>query len=142
MEDADISELGIDEDTHLFGVFDGHGGKEVSKFVKQFYVDELLKNENYKAGNYVEALKESFLRMDEMLVDKNERGDGYEGAGSETVYAGCTANVCLIVKDTLYCANAGDSRSVLSNNGKAQELSEDHKPDDKQELDRIRKAGG
>ena len=27
--------------------------------------------------------------------------------------AGCTANVCLIVNGTIYCANAGDSRSLL-----------------------------
>ena len=50
----------------------------------------------------------------------------YEGGES---FAGCTANVLLIHKDDLYVANAGDSRSVLCNNGKVVELSKDHKPD-------------
>ena len=44
--------------------------------------------------------------------------------------AGCTACVALITKDTIYCANAGDSRAVLGlKNGKLIELSYDHKPD-------------
>jgi len=29
MEDSHISKLDIDEDTHIFGVFDGHGGKNI-----------------------------------------------------------------------------------------------------------------
>ena len=31
----------------------------------------------------------------------------------ETV-SGCTANVCLLTKTHIYCANAGDSRSVAA----------------------------
>jgi len=41
---------------------------------------------------------------------------------------GCTANVALLVNKTLYVANAGDSRTALSRNGKIVELSFDHKP--------------
>jgi len=44
--------------------------------------------------------------------------------GADMDGKGCTANVCLIVPDknggkTVFCANAGDSRAVLSNGGKA-----------------------
>lgn len=42
----------------------------------------------------------------------------------------------------LYIANAGDSRSILCNNGKAEELSHDHKPDNPEEKERIEYAGG
>lgn len=56
--------------------------------------------------------------------------------------AGCTA-VCAVVRDgTLYVANAGDSRCVLSNNGQAVAMSHDHKPTDTEEYARITKAGG
>ena len=47
---------------------------------------------------------------------------------------GCTANVLLYVPEhektpaMLFCANAGDSRSVLASLGKATPLSLDHKP--------------
>lgn len=39
-------------------------------------------------------------------------------------------------------ANAGDSRCVLCRKGQAIEMSIDHKPEDAEELERIRKAGG
>jgi serine/threonine protein phosphatase PrpC len=52
-------------------------------------------------------------------------------------YAGCTATVVLITPNEILCANAGDSRTVLSKNGSAVALSVDHKPDDKEELSRI-----
>lgn len=32
MEDAHIAALDIDNDIHLFCIFDGHGGKEVAKY--------------------------------------------------------------------------------------------------------------
>ena len=57
--------------------------------------------------------------------------------------AGCTACVVLITKDTIYCANAGDSRSCLATKkGKVIELSHDHKPDNDGEMKRVKAAGG
>jgi len=38
MEDSHISELDIDKDTHIFGVFDGHGGREVAQFVSKYFI--------------------------------------------------------------------------------------------------------
>lgn len=47
----------------------------------------------------------------------------------------------LITKTHVYCANAGDSRSVISQKGQAIELSEDHKPDLPTERSRVIQAG-
>ena len=51
---------------------------------------------------------------------------------------GCTAH-CLMIKDNkqIIVANSGDSRGVLCRGGQAFALSEDHKPDNKEELARI-----
>jgi serine/threonine protein phosphatase PrpC len=54
---------------------------------------------------------------------------------------GCTANVLMIVNNLLICANAGDSRCVAAENGRAVPLSFDHKPTLKKERERIYKAG-
>ncbi|KAL5240486.1 hypothetical protein ACI65C_007896 [Semiaphis heraclei] len=56
--------------------------------------------------------------------------------------SGCTAVMALLVNDKLYVANAGDSRCVVSIDGKAHDMSKDHKPEDEPELKRICKAGG
>jgi len=50
--------------------------------------------------------------------------------------------MALLVDDKLYVANAGDSRCVVSVEGKAHDMSKDHKPEDEPELKRINKAGG
>lgn len=54
--------------------------------------------------------------------------------------AGCTA-VCAVVRgNELYVANAGDSRCVLCRNGTAVAMTQDHKPTDAEEYDRIIKV--
>lgn len=60
----------------------------------------------------------------------------------EEIVAGCTANVIIIKEDMIYCANAGDTRCCVGNNGTLVCLSKDHKPDDEGEHKRITEAGG
>lgn len=58
MEDADIHSLDFDgEDKAIFGVFDGHGGKEMAKLVESIFISELLKQPEYKKGDYKTALE-------------------------------------------------------------------------------------
>ena len=73
MEDSHISDLtlGNDSKANVFGVFDGHGGKEVSQFVKKHFTEELINNPNYKKGDMKKALIETFLRMDVIMTEKN-----------------------------------------------------------------------
>lgn len=269
MEDAHVAALDIGNNCALFGVFDGHGGREVAKFVSMYLTQELLQTQGYQSGNFKEALSQAFLRMDEMLSQESVQGelqslagprnnadeeeemallseenlpellrkalqakreeqeregilsesgddDTYEdgtttgetssehtGAAqnnkgvewkstadsapknpslskesivpqrSQAVHdqpeindshskesiekaeplsnaansyrgpsAGCTAVVALMHGDQLLVANAGDSRCVVSENGKAVPMSFDHKPTDAAEHSRIIKAGG
>jgi hypothetical protein len=44
-------------------------GKEVAKFTKDFYVNELISLAEFQQGNYADALTESFHRIDTMLED-------------------------------------------------------------------------
>ena len=53
-----------------------------------------------------------------------------------------TATVCVLNDRSITVANVGDSRCVLSRQGKAYPLSYDHKPTDVREHFRIVQAGG
>lgn len=152
MEDAHIAVTNLSKSIHVFGVFDGHGGKEVAKFAENHFIAELTASQYFKEGNYEAALKYTFMKIDEMLdteAGKNElkilkAEEGHDEFGGDNLdsFAGCTANVCLIVGDDVYVANAGDSRACLFRGGRAIELSYDHKPDLEGESNRITKAGG
>jgi protein phosphatase 1G len=93
--------------------------------------------------------------MQEMMVMRRtlQGGTVSAGGGAEgnrktcaldehPVRCGCTAVAALIVGNKVVCANAGDSRCVLSRKGMAVPLSYDHKPNDQGETDRIVAAGG
>ena len=172
MEDSHIADLNIKKDTHLFGVFDGHGGKEVAQLVKKYFVKELKANKNFIENNMKKALQETFLRIDELCVmtqymaelkelnkiskkedseiEKNQPKNVYsdlfgsmqQNNENIALMTGCTATVCLIHENKVYFANAGDSRIVISKNGVAIPMTVDHKPDLEEEKNRIYKAGG
>lgn len=145
---------------YLFAVFDGHGGNQVAEFVRDNFVKELKVNRNYIDEKYEDALTETFIKMDTLMraddadvrlqkytkkEDESSGFSGYSGLDSTdniAIWCGCTACVCLIAGDTIYCANAGDSRCVLSQNKSEVPLSFDHKPSNPEEEERIKRAGG
>eukprot|EP00897_Mesotaenium_endlicherianum_P010202 jgi/Mesen1/920/ME000117S00083 len=81
--------------------------------------------------------EEEDIVEDEWNSEEVVLGSTYRGPA-----AGCTAVCALVRGDQLIVANAGDSRCIISRNGKALALSEDHKPDLQAEKERILKAGG
>ncbi|KAJ7600523.1 phosphatase 2C-like domain-containing protein [Mycena floridula] len=137
MEDAHTNILDFDtgeteSPTGFFGVYDGHGGAAVAKYAGQNLHKRLLNDELYRAKQYEAALKRTYLGTDEdILADPVISKDS----------SGCTAVVALLLSSTIYVANAGDSRSIISVKGVAKPLSTDHKPNDEGEKKRIVAAG-
>jgi protein phosphatase 1G len=39
-----LIDTNVNENVQIFGVFDGHGGKEVAIFVERHFISELKKN--------------------------------------------------------------------------------------------------
>ena len=70
MEDAHFAtlDLGPNKDTNLFGVFDGHGGSEVSTYVSNHFTEEFLKMPSYQNNDIKSALESTYLKMDEMML--------------------------------------------------------------------------
>lgn len=126
----------------MYGVFDGHGGQQVSKRIaadmgKMFerVIDENFSSEKVLTAPQIkEALTQTFARMDATLREANANG--------EFNFVGSTAIVVVVSDTMLVCANVGDSRALLCRDGVSISLSEDHKPEMPMEKLRIERAGG
>ena len=152
-EDAHLAIPDFEANTSLFGVFDGHNGAEVAQYAAKMLPKLLRKNRNFREGQYEAALKQVFVEYDDLLLKKEVMKDlvalrqAYTKApitrhNAPAKASGCTAVVALLKGTTVYVANIGDSRCLLSRKGKAHPLSQDHKPDDDAERQRIENAGG
>lgn len=114
----------------LFGIFDGHGGGQASRYVRDNLERELHETLNeFCAGGLTDeaiwnALKITFVRLKEEF---NER------------QSGTTATVAIILDGKLWNANVGDSRTILDN---GIQLSEDAKPTDPRYRQGIENRGG
>lgn len=116
-----------------FGVFDGHGGEKAAQFTGKRMPHVLRKTSGYKKQDYVKMFKDGYLAMDVAIMEDEEMSKDPSG---------CAATSVLICNDKIVCGNAGDSRTVMSIDGKCKALSFDHKPTNEGEKARIVAAGG
>lgn len=147
MEDAHITNLQLGPKLSLFAVFDGHGGAEVAQFCQQAFCSALVRSAKFQAGDYKDALEETFLNMDKFLTNdpsvRTHQSKRLRPLRPVPSTVGCTAVVVLITETEVHIANAGDSRAVLRRkDGEVVPLSRDHKPELEEEHSRILRAGG
>ena len=57
----------------MFGVFDGHGGREVAHYTKQHLEDCITENKHFENSEFGEALRQGFLDIDRQLEDEKGR---------------------------------------------------------------------
>ena len=132
MEDAHIATLDLDQDIHLFSIFDGHGGKQVSEYCAERFPVELKKELAKAPLDLCKPLTDIFAKVTKRFfflsvqIDNELRLLDSDGCGS-------TACVTVVRKEgvhnMLYVANIGDTRAVLSKNGSAERMSIDDKCD-------------
>lgn len=142
-QDEAMDELGV-----YFGVFDGHGGAQVSElaaknlhrnilaFFRQKAVQPASRDEKLKL-----AVREAFSHTDKEILSLSERKK-FDSAGSTAVCAILHGNPKLGTALRLVLAHVGDSRAILCRAGQAVQVTEDHKPDRIDEKKRIERAGG
>lgn len=134
MEDSHTHILSLPDDpgTAFFAVYDGHGGANIAQHAGKHLHKYVTRRPEY-GSDMRKALQRGFLDIDEAMLNDDSLKEQM---------AGSTAVTVLIKNDRLYCANAGDSRAIACVGGKLDVLSFDHKPNNTNELERIKKAGG
>ncbi|KAK6147845.1 hypothetical protein DH2020_018757 [Rehmannia glutinosa] len=93
MEDAHAAFSNLDGSTSFFGVYDGHGGKEVSKFCAKFLHKQVLEHEAYAAGDLGTSVRKAFLRMDQMMCGRTGQKELALLRGKEDKPSGSGENV-------------------------------------------------
>jgi len=134
----------VDENIKLsfVGVYDGHAGKDCAVMVSRRIAKVLVRTEEFKAKDYENALKKCYQDMeDEWFADARKKA-----VDDKINKSGCCAVSALIVDNTVYVANAGDSRAIMIQKDGikpgAIDLSIDQKPDREEEKNRIVSVGG
>ena len=62
--------IGPEKNVNIFGIFDGHGGKEVAQYVSNHFTNAFLLNEKIKKNKIKQAIIDTFLKMDELMFQK------------------------------------------------------------------------
>ncbi len=131
MEDIGIMipDLTTDYKASLFGIFDGHGGSDVVKFVKD-RLPQLIKNYLLDLCPVETAFKNAFEKVDQELKF------------FDSEYVGTTATLVLIKDNKIYCANVGDSKAYILYDNNYKQISSDHKTTVEDEKIRVESMGG
>merc|ERR1712037_245832 len=152
MEDAHSAVIGIPdqkENVSWFAVFDGHAGGRVSAHCSHHLLDCIRASDEFTCSlqqehsltqeEMMEGIKRGilrgFLELDEKLRKIPEVASGEDKSGSTAVGA-------LISEKYVIIANCGDSRGVCCVSGKPALATQDHKPSNEPEKERIQNAGG
>lgn len=141
----------------FFGVFDGHGGSQASHYLAQhlhinvahgllsisdeiFQIfDEIAPKSIFSDPAAVKAMDTSVIKS---LKSVFLQTDADFISSSANPGHGSTATTALLLGKRLYCANVGDSRTMICRNFQPIVMSEDHRPTREDESKRIREAGG
>lgn len=135
---------------NFFGVYDGHGGKFVSKYLKKnlsnYFLrkDVNIQNGGSKDKNKINKYKKYIERVFDHI--QNKLSIEYKNV---TKHIGSTALIMMQTynlsktKTFIYIGNVGDCRAILCNGvNLAKQLTKDHKPYKLEERKRIEALGG
>ncbi len=129
----------------FYGVCDGHGddGHLISKFISTslpyFIYEELKKNSIYNNINsYISKIFENiFLQLNSLLINNKE---------INSAFSGTTCISLLLCNNQIISCNLGDSRAIkgqlFNNKWSFELLSRDHKPNEPDEMKRIKENKG
>ncbi len=137
-----IQDMRISEHVHCsyFGVYDGHSGEYCAKYIHEqmpLVLKKHMELQLYQSGDICATMAQIFQ------VAFREVDTAFHSQFKDvSTFSGSTVVVVLILGSKLFCANTGDSRAVLCKEGKAIDLSVDHKASNPSEMKRIVEAGG
>ncbi|XP_048381199.1 protein phosphatase 1B-like [Stegostoma tigrinum] len=132
----------------FFAIYDGHAGSGVAKYCAKNLLQHITNNQEFKGmidggsdsqaavQSVKRAIRSGFLNIDEHMRNDSELGN------NDMDRSGSTAVALLVSPTHIYFINCGDSRGVLQRDQSVHFSTEDHKPCNPREKERIQNAGG
>lgn len=114
--------------TQYYGLYDGHGGSEVSLYCA-----------NTMHRTITRIMKEN-QNMEAVITEAIAEVNAH--CSNKWPFVGTTAAMTLMFGDEMWFANVGDSRVILIENGKATRMTYDHKTSDPAERAGVIERGG
>lgn len=122
----------------LLAVFDGHGGKEVSNYIKHIFIDIFFKKYCMNPCPIIDANSLDTLKEITDYVATTLKPKVFSKRAGSTMCLGLRYS-----NDFMWIMNCGDSRAVIcTSKNKAAVLTTDHKPNTVDERKRIKDLGG
>jgi len=140
MEDDYASYVDYEPGHSFFGVFDGHGGKDVAQYcsgkVHQLYFNLRTEHPDWNA---TQLWTSTYAQLDKEIQENLAIEDAdCEGSTSTTIHLQVLNNG----KFLLSVANVGDSKAVLIDDNDLRVLTETHRPTNENEEKRVKAEGG
>ncbi|XP_062872715.1 protein phosphatase, Mg2+/Mn2+ dependent, 1Da [Trichomycterus rosablanca] len=134
----------------FYAVFDGHGGPDAARFAQHHLWDLIKKQRGFWSSDDEEvcaAIRKGFIACHHAMWKKLPEWPRTATGLPST--SGTTASIVVIRRDRVYVAHVGDSAVVIgvqdSPNDRvlrAEEITQDHKPELPKERKRIEGLGG
>ena len=95
---------------HFFGIYDGHKGVNISKYLKENLSENVLNNSQL-IKNPIETIKNSFINIDKKLLNEYNNNKIKEIPYEKS---GACCQILLNFDNKIYIGNLGNLRSIIS----------------------------
>lgn len=141
-------EFSVEHEGRFAAVYDGHGGRAISRYLRQNLYASFQAALPASAPRAVADDEAQSAAVAAALHAALRKIDGEVCRIGHWSFQGSTALAVVIHENaadgsrSIVSANVGDSRAVLGRRGRAVDLTTDHKPNDRAERARIEALGG
>jgi len=158
MEDAHLACLDAKLDskstTGIYGVFDGHGGREVAQFCARHMLEVWKSTQGLKQGDFAKSLVEAYLGMDDLLMKpasygeltelakKPEKDGSFDSSGDDQMVSQAQFKQLLMnIRQGIKQSNGADD-SNETNSSNENEAAETITGSDMYENERMQRTAG
>ncbi|KAK9543930.1 hypothetical protein V6Z77_010056 [Aspergillus fumigatus] len=133
----EIPKMTIHDELAIFAVFDGHGSRKVAQHAKRHISELLFEGDALQAGRFEDAIRQAIQKEEETLLEECQEGE------DKFAISGSTVSVVIVnLNNGVMVHVLMGECDITGQLETAHRLTQDHKPENPKEKERIEDAGG